>query len=168
MLKLIAHYRAKSQPVPPAVWHSPRYFIGFGFGSGAFPFAPGTAGTVVAAIFYLGLRELPLSAYLAFTLIFSLFSIWLLDQLSREIQINDHPGMCLDEFAGYFVSMINAPRGFGWIVLGFVLFRLFDIWKPWPIRWLDEHVHGGFGMVIDDVAAGVLTFLIIQLLSLWS
>lgn len=164
MLKLIEHYRRKSQPVPATVWHSPLYFIAFGFGSGAFPIAPGTAGTVVAAFFYLGLRYLPLGEYLLFTVIFSLVSIWLLDYLSREIQVHDHPGMCLDEFAGYFVTMINAPWGFAWMLLGFILFRLFDIWKPWPISWLDEHVHGGFGMVIDDIAAGALAMIIMQLL----
>jgi phosphatidylglycerophosphatase A len=164
MLKLIEHYRQKSQPVPNAVWHSPLYFIAFGFGSGAFPVAPGTAGTVVAAIFYLGLRYLPLGEYLLFTLIFSIVSIWLLDQLSREIQVHDHPGMCLDEFAGYFVTMINAPWGFSWMLLGFILFRLFDIWKPWPISWLDKHIHGGFGMVIDDIAAGALAMIVMQII----
>lgn len=162
MFKLIAHYRNKSKPVPAEVFRSLRYFVAFGFGSGAFPVAPGTAGTVVAAVFYLGLRYLPLGWYLAFTVVFSLFSIWLLDQISREIKVHDHPGMCLDEFPGFFVTMINAPWGLGWVVFGFLLFRLFDIWKPWPIRWLDEHVHGGFGMVIDDVAAGFFALIVMQ------
>lgn len=166
MLNLIAHYRNKSHPVPARVWRSPLYFIAFGFGSGAAPVAPGTAGTLVAALFYLLLRHLPLSMYLAFTFVFSLFSIWLLDKISREIAVHDHPGMCLDEFAGFFVTMIYAPQGLLWIVLGFLLFRFFDIVKPWPIRWLDEHVHGGFGMVIDDIAAGLFSLLVLQCVSL--
>lgn len=164
----IAHYRQKAQPVPAAVWRNPWYFIAFGFGSGAFPVAPGTAGTVVAALFYLALSHLSLASYLVFTVVFSLFSIWLLDKISAEIAVHDHPGMCLDEFAGFFVTMIAAPAGFGWILLGFGLFRLFDIWKPWPISWLDEHVHGGFGMVIDDIAAGALSMMIIQCIALYS
>lgn len=168
MLSRIAHYRQKAKPVPTAVWRNPWYFIGFGFGSGAFPVAPGTAGTVVAALVYLALSHLTLPIYLAFTLVFSVFSIWLLNKLSREIGVHDHPGMCLDEFAGFFVTMIAAPSGWLWILLGFVLFRLFDIWKPWPISWLDEHVHGGFGMVIDDIAAGLLAMVLIQCVALYS
>ena len=74
--------------------------------------------------------------------------------------------MCIDEFAGFFVTMINAPHGWTWIVLGFLLFRLFDIWKPWPINFIDEKMHGGFGMVLDDIVAGIFAMFIIQLLHL--
>ena len=73
--------------------------------------------------------------------------------------------MCIDEFAGFFVTMINAPHGWMWVVTGFLLFRLFDIWKPWPINYIDENVQGGFGMILDDVVAGLFAMIIIQLLS---
>ena len=59
-----------------------------------------------------------------------------------------------DEEAGYLLTMLSAPAGWVWIVAGFALFRLFDIWKPWPIGWLDRHVGGGFGIMLDDLAAG--------------
>lgn len=162
MASIFDYYRERAKPVPAAVWRSPLYFIAFGFGSGASPFAPGTVGSLFALIFYLGLRELSLPVYLLFLVVFTAFSIWLLDKLSREMQVHDHPGMCLDEFVGMFVTLILAPTGFLWLLTGFALFRLFDILKPWPISWLDQHVHGGFGMVIDDVAAGLAAFLVLQ------
>lgn len=151
-------------PVPDAVWRDPRYFIAFGFGSGAIPFAPGTFGTLLAIPFYLVLQPLPLWAYLSVVLAVILASAWLSDVISKEIQAHDHPGMNLDEFAGFFVTMINAPLGWPWVLLGFILFRVFDIWKPWPIDWIDEKIHGGLGMILDDVAAGIMAMIIIQLL----
>lgn len=150
--------------IPEKVWRDPLYFVAFGLGSGAVPFAPGTFGTLMAIPFYLLIRPLPLTLYIAVVIAFIVFSSWVCDRVSHELKEHDHPGMCIDEFAGFFVTMINAPHGVGWIVLGFLLFRLFDIWKPWPIRYLDEHVHGGFGMVLDDVVAGVFGAIIINVL----
>ncbi len=151
-------------PVPAAVWRNPLYFIAFGFGSGAVPFAPGTFGTLMAIPFYLLLSYLPLFAYLLFLVGFIIFTSWLCDRISRDTHTHDHPGMCIDEFAGYFVTMIAAPSGILWIALGFILFRLFDIWKPWPISYADKHIKGGFGMIFDDVLAGVYAMMCIQLL----
>jgi phosphatidylglycerophosphatase A len=151
-------------PVPAAVWQNPLYFIAFGFGSGTIPVAPGTFGTLLAIPFYLFLRELPLTYYLIFVVLFIAFSSWLCDYVSRDIHVHDHPGMCIDEFAGFFVTMIAAPHSWVWIVLGFCLFRIFDILKPWPINYLDKNVPGGFGMVIDDVAAGILAFVIMYII----
>lgn len=153
----------KIPPVPKAVWRNPLYFIAFGFGSGAAPFMPGTFGTLMAIPFYLLLRLLPFEAYFAFVIAFIAFTSWLCDRISRETNTQDHPGMCIDEFAGFFVTMIAAPAGWAWILTGFILFRLFDIWKPWPISYADEHIHGGFGMVFDDVLAGALACAIMQI-----
>lgn len=160
--------KRKSKPIPPvprAVWRNPFYFIAFGFGSGAAPIAPGTFGTLMAIPFYLALSLLALPYYIGFVLLFIVASSWLCEKISREINEHDHPGMCIDEFAGFFVTMIGAPVSMTWIVLGFMLFRLFDIWKPWPIRYLDQHVHGGFGMVLDDVVAGLFAMVIIHTLT---
>lgn len=159
--------KAQSKPIPPVpkkVWRDPLYFIAFGFGSGAVPWAPGTFGTLMAIPFYLVVRPLPLTYYLIFVILFIGFSSWLCDHLSRIIQEHDHPGMCIDEFAGFFVTMINAPHGWSWVILGFILFRLFDIWKPWPIRFVDANIHGGFGMVLDDVIAGAMAMILIQII----
>jgi phosphatidylglycerophosphatase A len=154
-------------PIPKAVWTNPFYFIAFGLGSGAIPFAPGTFGTLLAIPFYLLLRPLPLYAYLLFLVFFIAFSAWISDRVSKETHTHDHPGMNIDEFAGFFVTMINAPHGWLWILFGFVLFRLFDIWKPWPIRFIDEKVQGGFGMILDDIVAGLFAMCIIQITAIW-
>ena len=158
--------RKIAQPLPEAIWHQPLYFIDFGFGSGAMPLAPGTFGTLMAIPFYMVLQALPLAAYLIFVIIFCIFSIWICDRVSRDIGIHDHPGMCIDEFAGFFVTMIDAPPGFTWIILGFVLFRLFDIWKPWPIFFIDKKIHGGIGIVLDDIVAGIFSMVGIQLIKI--
>lgn len=163
IFKKIRFSRKPIPPLPEKLWHDPLYFIAFGLGSGALPIAPGTFGTLMAIPFYLLLQHiLPLFYYIGFVILFIAASSWLCERVSREINVHDHPGMCIDEFAGLFVTMIHAPSGWVWIILGFLLFRLFDIWKPWPIRMLDEKVHGGFGIVLDDVAAGVYALLIMQ------
>jgi phosphatidylglycerophosphatase A len=90
--------------------------------------------------------------------------MWICEKVSNELQVDDHQGMCLDEVVGFLVTMINAPNGIVWILLGFGLFRLFDIWKPWPINYLDTHVHGGVGMILDDVCAGVFSLVTLQFL----
>lgn len=135
------------------------------FSCGAMPYAPGTFGTLMAIPFYLALRPLPTSIYVIVVILIALGSMWLSDRVSREIQVHDHQGMCLDEFVGYFVTMIGAPHGVLWIVLGFILFRLFDIWKPWPVDYVDSHVPGGAGMILDDVCAGIYSFAILKVLS---
>lgn len=160
--KLKNRYQNPNDQIPDAVWQNPLYFFAFGFGSGAMPVAPGTFGTLMAIPFYLLLKPLPLAYYLLFVIVFIVISSIICEQVSREIQINDHPGMCIDEFAGFFVTMIHAPSGFVWVVLGFLLFRIFDILKPWPIRFIDEKIHGGFGMVLDDVIAGLFSFALLQ------
>ena len=164
IFKVIQKYKNRHQPIPDKIFTDWRYFIAFGFGSGAMPIAPGTFGTLMAIPFYLLLQPLPIYLYLITITLFCIGSAILSDQLSKEIHIHDHPGMCIDEFAGFFVTMIGAPSGLIWILLGFLLFRLFDIWKPWPISLVDEKIHGGFGMVLDDVLAGVYSFLVIQVI----
>ncbi len=154
-----------AQPVPRSVWEKPSHFIAFGFGSGAVPFAPGTFGTLMAIPFYLLMRPLSLSMYLFLVILITIASMWLCDKVSKEIKVHDHSGMCLDEIVGFLVTMIGAPHGVIWILLGFALFRLFDIWKPWPIRYLDEQVKGGVGVILDDVVAGIFSFIVLQLLT---
>lgn len=158
----------KNKPeVPASIWQNPLHFIAFGFGSGAMPIAPGTFGTLMAIPFYLALQYLPLPIYIAITLVIIVGSIWLSDKISREINVHDHPGMCLDEIVGFFVTMTAAPKGILWVILGFLLFRLFDIWKPQPIRYIDEKIGGGFGIILDDVVAGVLACVVLHLVALF-
>lgn len=152
-------------PIPNSVWKNPLHFIAFGFGSGAIPVAPGTFGTLLAIPLYLLFSLFSFPIYLLLTILFVIGSMWICHQVSKEINVHDHQGMNLDEFAGYLVTMIHAPKGFIWILIGFVLFRVFDILKPWPIGWVDEKISGGFGMVFDDVLAGIYACILIQIIA---
>jgi phosphatidylglycerophosphatase A len=147
------------------MWKKSSHFIAFGFGSGAAPFAPGTFGTLMGIPFYLAMQSLSHVLYLILLVLIILASMWLCDKVSKEIGIHDHSGMCLDEIVGYLVTMYAAPHGILWIWLGFLLFRLFDIWKPWPINYIDEKVSGGVGIILDDVLAGVYSMIILRILS---
>lgn len=153
---------ASHKEVPSSIWHNPIHFLAFGFGSGAMPFAPGTFGTLVAVPMYWFLQPLSLWAYLTVVLVVTVVGVWICDVTSRDIGVHDHGGIVWDEIAGYLITMIAAPAGWQWIVLGFVLFRIFDIIKPWPIGWVDRRVHGGLGIMLDDVLAAVFAWLVLQ------
>lgn len=150
------------------VLSSPVHFLAFGFGSGLSPKAPGTAGTLAAIPLYLLLVQLPLLGYLLAVCLITLGGIWLCGESSRRLGVHDHGGIVWDEFAGFFVTMIAAPSGWMWIGLGFALFRLFDIWKPWPVRVADRHIHGGLGIMLDDLLAGVYAWLVLQVIAHFS
>lgn len=145
----------------------PVHWLAFGLGSGLSPKAPGTAGTLVAIPLYLLLAQLPLWAYVLAVVVAFAVGVYLCEKTSREMGVHDHPGIVWDEFVGYWITMIGAPAGWLWVLFGFVFFRIFDVLKPWPIRWLDEHVQGGFGIMIDDVLAGVMALLCMQLCYWW-
>jgi len=142
---------------------SPVHFLAFGFGSGLSPKAPGTMGTLVAIPLYLLLSPLPLLGYLLVLVVMSLAGIWLCGESSRRLGVHDHGGIVWDEFVGFLLTMTAAPQGWVWIALGFALFRLFDIWKPWPVRIADRQIHGGLGIMLDDLLAGVYAWLLLQL-----
>ncbi len=146
------------------IWTNPIHFIAFGFGSGTIPFAPGTCGTLMAIPLYLLIRDLPLAVYLGILMVSIVAGVWVCDVTEKQLGIHDYKGIVWDEVCGYGVTMLAAPQGWQWVVLGFFLFRLFDIWKPWPIGWLDKYVQGGFGVMIDDVLAGVYAWVVLQLL----
>jgi phosphatidylglycerophosphatase A len=141
---------------------SPVHFLAFGFGSGLSPKAPGTVGTLAAIPLYLLLMNLPLTGYLLAVLLISVAGIWICGESSRRLGVHDHGGIVWDEFAGFLLTMTAAPQGWAWIVLGFALFRLFDIWKPWPVRVADRQLHGGLGIMLDDILAGIYAWLVLQ------
>ena len=146
------------------VMTKPVHFLAFGFGSGLAPFAPGTFGTLMAIPLYLLMMQLSLAPYLILTAIVCVTGVWICDKSSKLLGVHDHGGIVWDEFAGFFITMIAAPAGWVWIVIGFALFRLFDIWKPWPISLLDKKVEGGLGIMIDDIVAGVYALICVQAL----
>jgi phosphatidylglycerophosphatase A len=139
-------------------------FLALGFGSGLVPRAPGTAGTVVAIPVYLLLQPLALPYYAALVVLLALAGIAICGQTASRLGVHDHPGIVWDEIVGYLVTMAFAPPGWLWVALGFLLFRLFDILKPWPIRWCDRKVSGGLGIMLDDLLAGVISAALLQLL----
>lgn len=139
-----------------------RHFFALGMGAGLSPKAPGTLGTLVAVPLYLLLQGLPLWSYLPLVLAAFLLGVWLCEVTARNLGVHDHPGIVWDEFVGYWLTMAAAPQGWQWVLLGFVLFRLFDIVKPWPIRQADRHLGGGFGIMFDDVLAGIYAWLVLQ------
>ncbi|MDF3013070.1 MAG: phosphatidylglycerophosphatase [Cellvibrio sp.] len=144
---------------------NPNHLFAFGFGSGLASRAPGTFGTLAAIPFFLLLQELSWPLYLSWlSVTFALGVLWC-DRSSRALGVHDHGGIVWDEFVGFWITMFMAPAGWLWILLGFFLFRFFDILKPWPISWLDKKVHGGFGIMIDDALAGIYALVVLQLIA---
>ncbi|MCG9711237.1 phosphatidylglycerophosphatase A [Shewanella insulae] len=141
---------------------NPIHFLALGFGSGLAAKAPGTFGTLAAVPLYLLMAGLPLGWYLGLTLVSVLAGFYICDKASKDMGVHDHGAIVWDEVAGLLITLIAAPAGWLWVVVGFALFRFFDILKPWPIKVLDAKVHGGIGIMIDDVLAGVFAFLCLQ------
>lgn len=141
---------------PSTVWRNPVHFLAFGFGSGASPKAPGTTGTLAAALIWWALPAMELTTYLAFVVFVCLAGIWICGRTARDIGVHDHGGIVWDEFAGLWIALILLPPGLWWLFAAILLFRFFDIIKPWPIGWVDRHVGGGTGIMVDDVLAGLM------------
>ncbi len=144
---------------------NPFHFFAFGFGSGLMPRAPGTWGTLAAVPLYLLIQDWILLHYLPLVILLAVLGFWICDVAAIDLKVHDHPAIVWDEIVGFLITMIAAPAGWGWIVLGFVLFRLFDILKPWPIGWVDSKVKGGFGIMLDDILAGLMALGCLQLLA---
>ena len=143
----------------------PVNFLAFGLGSGLARKAPGTWGTLMGVAVYLPLQMLGLVPYLFVIVVAFIAGIYICDHASRQLGVHDHGGIVWDEFVGFWITMIAAPEGWSWLVLGFILFRLFDIWKPWPISWADRQVEGGMGIMLDDVLAGVWALVCLQVIA---
>lgn len=139
--------------------------LAFGFGSGLSPKAPGTMGTLAAIPLWWLLAQLPLGTYLIVVLIAAVAGIVICGRAADRLGVHDHGGIVWDEFVGFWIAMAALPVTWQSLILGFVLFRLFDILKPWPISWLDRRVSGGFGIMIDDVIAGLAAAGVITLLT---
>ncbi len=148
-----------NKTIPPAWLLDPRHFLSLGFGSGLAPLAPGTFGTLAAIPVYWMMSTLPLEMYLIITLLAFVVGIYLCGFTSRRLGVHDHSGIVWDEVVGYLITMIAVPATWTWMLAGFILFRFFDILKPWPIRWADKRLHGGFGIMFDDVLAGIFSLL---------
>lgn len=146
------------------VFRDPVHFLALGFGAGCAPQAPGTFGTMAAIPFYLLMQPLPLWMYAAITVASFVLGVWLCGRTAKDLGVHDHPAIVWDEVVGYWITMLAVPPGWLWVGLGFLLFRCFDILKPWPIRAADRNIGGGFGIMFDDVLAAVYAWLVLQAL----
>ena len=149
---------------PPSIFKNPVHFLAFGFGAGLSPKAPGTMGTLVAVPLYLVLiHGLNVYAYLGVIIAAFILGIYLCGRTAGDLGVHDHGGIVWDEFVGFWITMIMVPPTWYWIIVGFVLFRLFDILQPFPIGLLDKKVQGGFGIMLDDVIAGLYAGVLLQI-----
>ncbi len=151
----------------PSLLKNPIHALALGFGSGLAPRAPGTFGTLVGVGLYWLLQSMALSLTIYIALIVGCFfaGIWICQYTANALGVHDHPAIVWDEVVGYLITMMFAPSGWLWMLIGFALFRLFDIWKPWPIRVIDRCMHGGLGIMLDDVLAAVYAAIVLALIA---
>lgn len=147
-----------------ALLKHPTHLLSLGFGTGLAPFAPGTWGTLVGIPFVLILSQFALPIYLGALALCFLVGIYLCGQTGQVLGVHDDPAIVWDEIVGFGIAMIAVPVQWQTLVLAFLLFRFFDIRKPWPIRNIDRATKGGFGVMLDDALAGAFTLVILQAL----
>lgn len=146
------------------ILRNPVCLAAFGFGAGLMSPAPGTWGTAVAIPVYLLLAGLAPVPYILVVTGLFLVGVWLCSVCARKLAVHDHPGIVWDEIVGFLIAAAGVGTGWNGILLAFLLFRFFDIVKPWPIRALDRHVPGGLGIMIDDVLAGLFAWALTRLI----
>ncbi|WP_431686882.1 phosphatidylglycerophosphatase A family protein [Hahella sp. NBU794] len=158
--------RAESSFTPSviATLKSPTHLLAAGLGSGLAPWAPGTFGSALAVLIYMASLA-HLGPWLQLSVIFvsSILGVYLCGRTASDWGVHDHKAIVWDEFVGQWIALFLLPWNSVFILLAFVYFRLFDIWKPWPIRWCDRHIHGGKGIMLDDLLAGVMALAATQL-----
>jgi len=149
---------------------NPVHFLAFGFGSGLAPKAPGTFGTLMSVPLFVLMMQLGFWGYVATTVVVTLVGFYLCEKTAKDLGVHDHGGIVWDEFAGFFLTMLplqaigNVSDSRFWLItlVGFIVFRLFDALKPWPIIWFDKNVHGGLGIMVDDLVAAIPSLLVVQ------
>lgn len=146
------------------IMRNPIYFAAFGFGLGFMPIAPGTYGTLLGVIIYIINYYIIGINGIALALIFTVLGVYICGKTALYLNYYDHPGIVWDEVVGFLITMLFVPFNFIYLALGFVLFRFFDILKPWPINMVDQQIKGGIGIVFDDVLAGVFANLTLNLI----
>ena len=143
---------------------NPVHFLALGFGSGLATKMPGTFGTLAALPLVVLLSYYSsFNVYLIVTILISIAGIWICGKAADDMGVHDDSSIVWDEVAGMLLTMLAIPLSWQTLLAGFVLFRFFDILKPWPISYLDKHVHNGFGIMIDDVLAGLFSCVCLHL-----
>ncbi|HEY5807338.1 MAG TPA: phosphatidylglycerophosphatase A [Povalibacter sp.] len=149
----------------PRLLRQPVHLLAFGFGAGLMPRAPGTFGTLIAVPIVVLVMQFGWQAHVAFTVAAAVAGVWICGESAKRLGVHDHPGIVWDEIVGFAVTMLAAPAKWYWLLAGFLLFRFFDILKPWPIREADHRLHGGLGIMLDDVIAGLFACAILLALT---
>lgn len=151
-------------PQRRALLGHPAGWIACGFGSGLSPWAPGTAGSAAALLPWLALRNLDWPVYVAVVALALALGVCASNHAIARLRIDDPGVVVWDEFVGQWIALLPlvvAPRAWPWMLAGFALFRLFDVWKPWPVSWADRRIEGGWGVMLDDVIAGAYAAIIL-------
>jgi phosphatidylglycerophosphatase A len=146
------------------VLREPVHWIPFGFGAGLLPLAPGTWGSAVAVLAYWLTPPLTLLQNLGIVVGGFVLGMWLCGLSSRRLGVHDHPGIVFDEIVAMWATLAVVPRQWHWTLFAFVMFRVMDVWKPWPIREADHRIGGGLGIMLDDVLAAVLAAVMLIIL----
>jgi phosphatidylglycerophosphatase A len=148
----------------PSTWRDPAVLVVTGFGSGFLQPAPGTWGSVVAVgLWWLLLGGLWWPWQLLVMAIVFVVGTWLTHRVGRRYGVHDDPGIVVDEFVGVWLTLLAVPPSWQAALAGLVLFRIIDILKPWPVSWADRRVPGAFGVMLDDLLAGGLAAVVLQL-----
>ncbi|TXK95581.1 phosphatidylglycerophosphatase A [Methylococcaceae bacterium HT1] len=154
----------KNQLTAREILTDPILCLAFGFGSGLAKKAPGTFGTLAAVPIYIALAQTNIWIYSVVSVLCSVVGVWICGIAAEKLGEHDFGGIVWDEIAGLLITMWFVVFSWQNLLLGFVLFRAFDIIKPWPIKWIDQKVSGGFGIMLDDVIAGVFAGLVLMYL----
>lgn len=156
------------RPTLGFAWSHPAHVLALGFGTGVAPIAPGTVGTLVAFPLHALLARWcsPLQILLVAVALFAI-GVWACGRTSRALGLSDHSGINWDEIVAFLIVLVFTPGGWGWQLLAFLLFRVFDVVKPQPIRYFDRNVKGGFGVMLDDLLAAGYTVLVLATLKWW-
>lgn len=141
------------------------FWLATGLGSGLARKAPGTFGSAAAVLPWLLIRDLPAAGYLAVVALTFAVGVWAAQRVIDQIATEDPGLVVIDEWVGLWLTLFVLPAGWIWVLGGFLAFRAFDILKPWPIGWADRKLKGGMGTMVDDALAGVMAFLLMQLIS---
>ncbi len=147
----------------PNVWRDPWHFLAFGCGLGTLPIAPGTFGSLLGLLYYWLMYPLGWAIYIGLTVLATVFGFWLCGRVSKDLGVHDHGGIVWDEVVGILLTFLFVTPSVSVMLVGFVLFRIFDIWKPWPISFIDKSVKGGVGIMMDDVVAALPAWIFLQL-----
>lgn len=145
------------------VWHDPWHFLAAGHGLGALPVMPGTFGSITGLVYYWFLVAFGWQIYIAATVLATLFGVWLCEKVSKDLGVHDHGSIVWDEIVGILLTFLFVEPSVSNLIAGFLFFRLFDIWKPWPISVADKNVFGGLGIMLDDVLAAIPAWACLQL-----